>query len=69
VAPSGFLNSAPASNTTILTDGIVGGPVTGSNYYRWGQCWSAGSSLDLQIGLGSTQSVSALRAHMFGYPF
>jgi hypothetical protein len=49
-APSGFHDSAPASNTTILTDGIVGGPVTGSNYYGvkgWG--WSDnGYGLDVR---------------------
>jgi len=67
--PSGFQSSAPAANTTILTDGIVGGPVTGSNYYWWGQCWSSGSTVDLQVDLGLSQSVSAFRAHMFGYPF
>ncbi len=29
-APSGFQASAPATNTTILTDGVVGAPATGS---------------------------------------
>ena len=68
-APSGFQSSAGASNTTILTDGVVGSPVTGSQYYWWGQCWASGSIVDLQVDLGSARSVGAFRAHMFGYPF
>jgi hypothetical protein len=68
-APSGFQSSAPASNATILTDGIVGSPVTGSNYYWWGQCWASGATVDLQVDLGSMRSVGAFRAHLFGYPF
>ena len=68
-APSGFQSSAPASDTTILTDGVVGSPVTGSNYYWWGQCWSSGANVDLQVDLGSARSVGAFRAHLFGYQF
>jgi hypothetical protein len=68
-APSGFQASAGAANTTLLTDGIVGAPGTGSTSYWWGQCWSAGQDLDLQVDLGSPQSLHAFRAHLFGYPF
>jgi hypothetical protein len=68
-APSGFQASAGVGNTTILTDGIVGAPSTGSTSYWWGQCWSAGQDVDLQIDLGSPQTLGAFRAHLFGYPF
>ena len=68
-APSGFQSSAPASNTTILTDGVVGAPATGGRTYWWGQCWSSGANVDLQIDLGGPRSVAAFRAHLFGYPF
>ena len=63
-----FQSSAGASNTTILTDGVVGAPVTGSFSYWFGQCWSSGSDVDLRVDLGATQSVGAFRAHLFGYP-
>jgi len=68
-APSGFQASAPAADTTILTDGVVGAPSSGGSAYWWGQCWSANASLDLQIDLGAVKSVAAFRAHLFGYPF
>ena len=68
-APSGFQASAGAGNTTILTDGIVGAPATGSTSYWWGQCWTAGQDVDLQIDLGAPQTLRAFRAHLFGYPF
>src|SRR4051812_6417822 len=67
-APSGFQSSAPASNTTILTDGVVGAPVTGSFSYWWGQCWTSGVDVDLGVDLGAVKSVGAFRAHLFGYP-
>jgi beta-lactam-binding protein with PASTA domain len=66
-APSGFQNSAPPTNTTILTDGVVGAPGTGGFAYWLGQCWS-GQPVDLQVDLGVPQSVGAMRAHLFGYP-
>lgn len=68
-APSGFQQSAPATNTTILTDGIVGSPVTGGISYWHGQCWTASQPVDLQVDLGSSRSIGAARAHVFGYPF
>jgi Ni,Fe-hydrogenase III small subunit len=68
-APSGFQASAGASNTTILTDGVVGAPATGGNSYWWGQCWTAGTTVDLQVDLGAPRTVAAFRAHLFGYPF
>ena len=67
-APSGFQSSAGASNTTILTDGVVGAPQTGGTSYYWGQCWSASSPLTLTVDLGQTRAVGAARAHLFGYP-
>jgi hypothetical protein len=67
-APSGFQSSAPASNMTILTNGIVGAPVTGSFSYWWGQCWTSGTDVDLRVDLGAAKSVGAFRAHLFGYP-
>jgi hypothetical protein len=66
--PSGFQASAGASNTTILTDGIVGSPVTGGVSYWWGQCWSSGSNVDLGVDLGALRTARAFRAHLFGYP-
>jgi len=68
-APSGFQGSMPATNTTILTDGVVGAPATGGNAYWWGQCWTSGAEVALQVDLGQVQSVGAVRAHLFGYPF
>jgi len=67
-APSGFQSSAPAGNTTILTDGVVGSPQTGGTSYYWGQCWSASSPLALTVDLGEARFVGAARAHLFGYP-
>ena len=67
-APSGFQSSAPASNTTILTDGVVGSPVTGSFSYWLGQCWVSGSNVDLRVDLGQPRATGAFRAHVFGYP-
>jgi hypothetical protein len=67
--PSGFQDSAGAANTSILTDGVVGAPATGGITYWWGQCWTAGSDVNLQIDLGQSRSVAAFRAHLFGYPF
>jgi hypothetical protein len=67
-APSGFQSSAGASNTTILTDGIVGSPVTGSFSYWWGQCWTSGADVDLRVDLGAARNAGAFRAHLFGYP-
>jgi regulation of enolase protein 1 (concanavalin A-like superfamily) len=67
-APSGFQSSAPASNTTILTDGVVGSPVTGSFSYWLGQCWASGSNVDLRVDLGQSRATGAFRAHVFGYP-
>jgi hypothetical protein len=68
-APSGFQASAGAANTTVLTDGVVGAPATGGMSYWWGQCWSAGKIVDLQVDLGATRTAGAFRAHLFGYPF
>jgi PKD repeat protein len=67
--PSSFQSSAGPENTTILTDGIVGAPATGSTSYWWGQCWTSGSTLDMTVDLGQTASAAAFRAHLFGYPF
>ncbi len=68
-APSGFQHSPGPENTTILTDGVVGAPVTGSFSYWWGQCWSSGADVDLKVDLGAPLTVGAFRAHLFGYPF
>ena len=43
VPPSGFQNSATATNRTVLTDGVVGAPASGGTAYWWGQCWNPGS--------------------------
>ena len=67
--PSGFQSSPGASNATILTDGVVGSPVTGGTSYWWGQCWTSGTDVDLQVDLGDSKMVSAFRAHLFGYEF
>ena len=67
-APSGFQSSAPATNTTILTDGVVGSPVTGSFAYWLGQCWSSGANVDLRVDLGQLRTTGAFRAHLFGSP-
>jgi probable HAF family extracellular repeat protein len=66
-SPSGFQYSAPETNHTILTDGVVGAPTTGGFTYWWGQCWNPGE-LDIDVDLGQQQTVSAFRAHVFGYP-
>ena len=67
-APSGFQGSAPATNTTILTDGVIGAPVTGDFSYWWGQCWTTGTDVDLQVNLGASSQIGAFRAHVSGYP-
>jgi hypothetical protein len=66
--PSGFQSSAGASNVTILTDGVVGAPATGGISYWSGQCWTSGSTVDLQLDLGQPRAVGAIRAHLLGYP-
>jgi len=66
--PSGFQGSQIASST-VLTDGVVGAPASGGQSYLWGQCWTAGDTVDLQVDLGAARTVSAFRAHLFGYPF
>ncbi len=66
---SGFQSSAGAGNSTILTDGVVGAPATGGTSYWWGQCWSSGHDVDIQIDLGTARAVGAIRAHLFGSPF
>lgn len=66
--PSGFQSSAPPSNATVLTDGVVGAPASGGISYWSGQCWSSGLPVDLQLDLGVPQAVGAMRAHLFGYP-
>jgi hypothetical protein len=68
-APSGFQSSAGASNTRILTDGIVGAPATGGISYWWGQCWNSGQDVNIQVDLAAARTVAAIRAHLFGYPF
>jgi hypothetical protein len=68
-APSGFQESMGASNTTILTDGIVGAPISGSTSYWWGQCWTSGTTVDLKVDLEKLTTFRAVRAHLFGYPF
>ena len=60
--------SAPATNTTILTDGVVGSPVTGSFAYWLGQCWSSEANVDLRVDLGQLRTTGAFRAHLFGSP-
>ena len=67
-APSGFQASAPATNTTILTDGVVGAPATGSFSYWVGQCWTTGQNVDLRMDLGVFRTTGAFRAHLFGNP-
>lgn len=67
--PNGFQSSPGPEDTTILTDGVVGSPVTGSSSYWWGQCWGPGSPVDMRVDLGQTRSAGAFRAHLFGYPF
>jgi hypothetical protein len=34
----------------------------------WGQCWSAGTDVDIQVDLGAAKPVLSFRAHLFGYP-
>ena len=67
--PSGFQGSLPATNTTVLTDGVVGPPASGSFAYWFGQCWTSGQTVDLDVDLGALRSVGAVRAHLSGYPF
>ena len=67
--PSQFQNSIGASNTTVLTDSVVGGPATGGFSYWFGQCWTSGQDVDIQVDLGAVRSIGAVRAHLFGYPF
>ena len=55
-------------NTTILTDGVVGSPVTGSFSYWLGQCWASGANVDLRVDLLQSRTTGAFRAHVFGYP-
>jgi len=66
--PSGFQQSAPATNTTILTNGVVGSPITGGISYWQTQCWTDNTPVDLQVDLGAPMSVGAARAHLLGYP-
>jgi hypothetical protein len=66
--PSGFQSSAPASNTSILTDGVVGSPQSGGASYWWTQCWSANQEVSLQIDMGQPRTVGAFRAHLLGSP-
>ena len=67
-APSGFQSSAPATNTTILTDGVVGSPVTGSF------CLLAGPVLVVGVERRPARSTSPVAHHrgvprpLFGYP-
>jgi hypothetical protein len=65
---SQFQESAADTNTTILTDGVIGGPVTGGLSYRWGACWDSGADLDITIDLGGTFNAGAFRGHIFGWP-
>ena len=67
-APSGFQSSAPVTNATILTDGVVGSPATGGFSYWLGQCWTSGQNVDLRVDLGAARTAGAFRAHLFGYP-
>ena len=66
--PSEYQGSAGASNTTILTDGVVGAPTSGGLTYRWGACWDAGADLDITIDLGGALTAGAFRGHIFGWP-
>ncbi len=36
--------------------------------YWWGQCWTSGKDVDIQLDLGAPQALGAFRAHLFGYP-
>ena len=65
--PSGFQGSPGSSNTTILTDGVVGSPLTGDISYYWGQCWTSGTDVNLQLDLGAARAIGAFRAHILGY--
>jgi Bacterial Ig domain len=67
--PSGFQGSLGATNTTVLTDGVVGAPASGSFAYWFGQCWTSGQTVDLDVDLGAVRSIGAVRAHLSGYPF
>src|SRR4029077_8616903 len=58
--PSQFQSSPGAANTTILTDGVVGSPVTGGSYYPWGQCWTSRTIDGLQDDLADPQRVRAI---------
>src|SRR4029078_8893089 len=66
--PSGFQDSADASNSTVLTDGIVGSPVTGGYSYWDGQCWTSGTAVDFVVNLQAVTMPAGVRAHLFGYP-
>ena len=66
--PSGFQESAAAPDTTLLTDGVVGGPITGGLAYQWGACWDPGAALDITVDLGTVLSTGAFRSHIFGWP-
>ena len=66
--PSEFQGSVGASNTAILTDGVVGGPVTGGLSYHWAACWDPGADLDLTVDLGGALTAGAFRGHIFGWP-
>ena len=66
--PSEFQESAGAANTTILTDGVVGGSVTGGLAFRWGACWDPGADLDIDVDLGGALTAGAFRGHIFGWP-
>jgi hypothetical protein len=66
--PTGWQGSANATNTTVLTDGVVGAPETGGKSYWWGQCWGSGLDVDFQIDLGQPRTLGAFRAHLFGWP-
>ena len=66
--PSGFQDSAGATNTSILTDGVVGAPVTGGYSYWPGQCWTSGTTVDFVVNLQAVTMPAGVRAHLFGYP-
>jgi hypothetical protein len=53
---------------TRLTDGVVGGPYSGGSSYTKAALWNAGTSPAITVDLGATQSFSAFRIHISGYP-
>ena len=65
---SGFQDSAADGDNTLLTDGVVGGSITGGLLYRWGACWDSGEDVDITIDLGNGASAGAFRGHIFGWP-